>query len=77
MPDIIMLQETLGDWNCIKLALEALCLGWLFEALDARGRSSGLAIGWRSRVCRCENVWGFESGMGLDFFSEDLGGFIL
>lgn len=71
--DIILLQETLGTWDCIKLALEALCPSWSFEALAARGRSGGLTIGWRCRVCRAVHVWGFDSGMGLYFFSEVMG----
>jgi len=55
-PYVILLQETLGDMECVRKALEALYPGWCFDALDARGRSGGLEIGWRSQACRCENI---------------------
>lgn len=58
-PDIIFLQETLGDCISITQTLESLLVGWYFVAVDMRGRSSGVAIGWKNRSCRCENVWGF------------------
>lgn len=45
-PDVIFLQETMGDSDSVQLALLSLLLGWDFLALDARGRSGGLAKGW-------------------------------
>jgi hypothetical protein len=54
-------------------SLETLLPGWSFAAVDARGRSGGLATGWRKRSCKVESVWGFVSGIGLIISSTDLG----
>ena len=72
-PDVLMLQETLGDNSQVKVLLENLLPGWEFEALDARGRSGGLATGWRTRGSRCVNLFGVESGLGVQLFSEEIG----
>jgi hypothetical protein len=53
--------------------LETLLPGWMFATVDARGRSGGLATGWKKRNCKLETVWGFTSGIGLTIFSTDLG----
>ena len=34
-------------------------------------KSSGLAIGWVSNQIRCENIWGFQSRMGIDVYSRE------
>jgi hypothetical protein len=57
----------------VVAALESLLPGWSFVAVDAKGRSGGLATGWLLKKCNCEQVWGFESGIGLNVFSADLG----
>ena len=44
-PEIILLQETLGEGLEVKTKLESWFEGWCFETLDVRGRSGGLAIG--------------------------------
>jgi exonuclease III len=72
-PEVILLQETLGDSVSVVKALETLFPGWMFAAVDARGRSGGLATGWKKRNCKLESVWGFVSGIGLTLFSTDLG----
>jgi hypothetical protein len=72
-PDVIMLQETLGVSETVVKALESLFPGWMFAAVDARGRSGGLATGWLKKTCNYESVWGFESGIGLTFFSSGMG----
>jgi exonuclease III len=72
-PDVILLQETLGDSVSVVKTLETLLPGWMFAAVDARGRSGGLATGWKKRKCKLENVWGFISGIGLTIYSIDLG----
>jgi hypothetical protein len=41
--------------------------------VDAKGRSGGLATGWCLKHCNCERIWGFESGIGLNIFSVELG----
>ncbi|KAH9318514.1 hypothetical protein KI387_020283, partial [Taxus chinensis] len=64
--------ETLGAELQISSILESLFKGWMFFASDARGRSGGLAIGWNPQKIRLVSSWGFESGLGLDFFSEEM-----
>ena len=44
-PHIILLQETMGTSDTVKKALESWLSGWAFEAVDAAGKSGGLAIG--------------------------------
>ena len=46
--DILMLQETLGKGEEIIELLSKLMPGWLFQALDADGRSGGLVTGYRA-----------------------------
>jgi hypothetical protein len=48
-------------------------LDWDFATVDAKGCSGGLATGWLLKKCNYEIVWGFESGIGLNFFSTYLG----
>ena len=45
-PGILMLQETLGVGEVVKIRLESWFPGWNFFTLDIRGRSGGLEIGW-------------------------------
>jgi hypothetical protein len=71
-PGVILLQETLGIREDVKFALESLLHGWVFVAVDSRGRSV-LAYGWKSKVCRCDNVWNIESGIGLELYAEEMG----
>ena len=70
-PQIILLQETMGLSNKVKEALESWLPRWVFEAVDAVGKSRGLAIGWVANQIRCENIWGFHSGMGIDVYSRE------
>ena len=57
-PYIILLQETMGQSENVKKALEGCLPGWSFEMVDVVGRSGGLAIGWLKRQIKCENLWG-------------------
>jgi len=59
-PDVILLQETLGDGDIIKDRLESWLSGWSFVTLDARGRSGGLAVGWKTSVMKVNTAWGME-----------------
>ena len=45
-PQIILLQETMGMSDKVKEALESWLPRWVFEVVDAVGKSGGLAIGW-------------------------------
>lgn len=71
-PDVILLQETLGCSEEIVRVLESLLPGWKFVVLDARGRSGGLASGWRVSSCRCVCSWGISSGVGLEVWDAEL-----
>jgi exonuclease III len=54
-PDVLFLQETLGSSEAIKESLQSLLPGWEFMTMDAKGRSEGLATGWRSASCHLSN----------------------
>ena len=72
-PDVIMLQETLGIGEVIQERLENWIPGWSFVTLDAKGRSGGLAVGWRNNCVKLINSWGSEGVLGVEVFSADLG----
>lgn len=71
--DIIMLQETLGNDESIEQTLSTVKPGWQFHALDAIGRSGGLAIGYNPRSINASATWGGVGFIGLDLFSAELG----
>lgn len=33
----------------------------------------GLAMGWRTKRCKCENNWSFYLGLGLEVYAKELG----
>ena len=66
-PDIMLLQDTLGAGEETKARLESWFSSWIFETLDVRGRSGGLAIGWTARNVLALNVWGMDSVLGMTF----------
>lgn len=59
----------MGLWDLVKKVLES----WLpsFEEVGAVGRSGGLAIGWMTNQIRCQNIWGFHAGIGIDVYTMD------
>jgi len=72
-PDVILLQETLGEGDIIKEHLESWFTGWSFVTLDVRGRSGGLAVGWRTSALKVISAWGMESVLGVEVMSVELG----
>ena len=72
-PDVILLQETLGVGEVIQERLESWIPGWSFVSLDARGRSGGLAVGWKNSRVKLINSWGSEVVLGVEIFSKELG----
>lgn len=40
-PHIVIFQETMGNIETVKKALEGCLLGWVFEAVDVVGKSRG------------------------------------
>eukprot|EP00253_Pinus_taeda_P034258 PITA_34258 len=73
LPDIILLQEKLGPGEAIYLSLNTLAARWKFLAIDADGRSGGLAIGYNPKSIRLDSSWGGQGFMGADIFLADLG----
>jgi hypothetical protein len=71
-PDIIFLQETLGDRPTVVKVLETLFKNWSFAGTDSRGQSGGLEIGWNTHTIKLKNSWEFDSGLGLEICSADL-----
>ena len=71
-PDLIFLQETLGEQELVKASLEGLLGGQLFETTNARGRFGGSTLGWNTRRIRHSNSWSFPSGLEMDLFSSEL-----
>lgn len=67
-PQIIFLQETMGPWDVVKGVPKSWLPGWSFEAVDAMGRSGGVAIDWIPALIRCEYIWGFRGGLGMKAF---------
>ena len=72
-PDVILLQETLGLGDIIKEKLESWMTGWSFVTLDVRGRSGGLAVGWKLSAAKLVNSWGRDSVLGVELLFADLG----
>ena len=72
-PDVLMLQETLGVGDVIQGKLENWLPGWSFVTLDAKGRSGGLAVGWKHNCVKLINSWGSEAVLGVEVFSAELG----
>lgn len=68
--DIILVHETMGKIYQVENVLEYLLQGWSFEAVDTNGRSGELALGCRSKNCRCNNMWILDSGLGLEIYAE-------
>jgi exonuclease III len=71
-PDVLLLQETLGEGVEVYNRLSALLPDWSFITLDSIERSGGLAIGWNSRTIKVINSWGFDSGLGITVTSKEL-----
>eukprot|EP00253_Pinus_taeda_P006367 PITA_06367 len=68
-----MLQETLCSADQITRAMQALVPAWSFHAIDAVGRSGGLAIGVNPRSIKMDSTWGGSGFIGLEIFSAELG----
>jgi len=72
-PDVILLQETLGVGDVIKDCLESWLPGWTFITLDVKGRSGGLAIGWKNCKLKLITSWGMDSVLCAEVLSAELG----
>ena len=71
-PEILMLQETLGKGEDIIALLSKMLPGWLFQALDANGRSGGVVTSYKAGNLREIFAWGFENSLVLELYSKEL-----
>jgi len=65
-PDVIMLQETLGAGEDIKLAMNKMLPGWTFMTIDAKVISWGLVLGVKEGSLKLLNSWGIEMVLGAE-----------
>ena len=70
--DVLFIQESMGNGHILVVELENLLKGWTFISLDARGKSGGLLLGWKSRFFHLLNAWGVGSGLCASIFSIEL-----
>ena len=61
--DIIYLQETMGDGGVLVKDMEFLLKGWQFVSVDAKGRSRGILLGWRTHNFLMLNAQAMPSGL--------------
>ena len=61
--DVIFLQETMFDGSVLVKEMESLLRYWHFIFVDAKGRSGGLLLGWRTRKFLLLNAWSMNSGL--------------
>ena len=52
--------------------LELMLKDWKFVSVDAKGRSGGLLLGWRTRNFHLLNAWALCSGMCVVLYSIEL-----
>lgn len=71
-PNVLLLQETLGEAEEVESRLESLLPGWQFVTMDVKGRFGGLALGWNSQSVKVTNCWGLESGLGISISVPEL-----
>ena len=57
--DIIFLQETMCDGIILVGELELMLKDWKFVSVEAKGRSGGLLLGWRTRNFHLLAMHGF------------------
>eukprot|EP00253_Pinus_taeda_P008242 PITA_08242 len=67
-PDIILLQETLCPADTLIQSFKSWMPYWTFHAIDALGRSGGLAIGILNKAIKISNIWGGRGFIGLDIY---------
>lgn len=70
--DVIFLQETLCPADPLIHTLSSWFPNWTFHALDASGRSGGLAIGVYNRSVEIRNIWGGKGFIGLDILAHSI-----
>lgn len=71
--DIILLQETLGEALLVSNSLHSICPRWIFTALDASGRSGGMAIEYNPHSIKSLATWGGKGFLGMDLYFAESG----
>lgn len=71
--DILFLQETLCSSDISARTLQTILPGWIFQGLDANGKSGGLAIGINPKTVKNISSWGGWGFIGMDIFMGKLG----
>ena len=66
------LQEIMSDGHVIAGEMEVLLSGWTLISVDAKGRSGGLLLGWRTRLFQFLSAWAVESGLFASLFSIEM-----
>ena len=61
-PDIILLQETMNNTYPTLLAFSKLYPGWDFCAINSKGLSRGILLGWNPLRVRCKD---FKTLVGI------------
>ena len=70
--DVIYIQETMCEGDILIKEMEILVKGWQFVSIDAKGRSGGLLLGWRTRNFILMNAWAMTSGLCVVMHSIEL-----
>ena len=68
----MFLQETMGDGVLFAGELESLLSGWTFVSVDAKGKSGGKLLGWRSHFFLFLISWAMDSGLCVSLYSNEL-----
>ena len=70
-PDVILMQETLGQGGEVKGSLSKIFPGWIFHALDANGRSGGVASRYKVGKFKEISSWGFKNSLAIELYSNE------
>ena len=70
--DVIFLQETMFDGCVLVKEMELMLKDWQFISVDAKGRSGGLLLGWRSPKFLLLNAWAMNLGFCAALHSIEL-----
>ena len=68
-PDVLFLQEILGQGEEVIDTLTRMFPGWVFHSLDAQGRSRGIASGYNSAKLKVLSSWGLANSLALEIYS--------
>ena len=71
-PDVMLIQENLGQGEEVKGILSRMFPGWVFQALDAHGRFGGLVTRYNSGRIKELSTWGFENSLAMELYSNEL-----